>query len=84
MVDKQTPAPPVKTNYTIKLEALVPITLTYNITAETEQEAIQMMERGILSPTVMSRPKLSALRKLKASVYLRGQNIVKTIKNYVR
>ena len=84
MIDKQKVVVPVKTSYTIKLEALVPITLTYNIIAESEQQAMEMMERSILSPTILPRPRLSAMKKLKASVYLRGQTIVKMVKNYIR
>ena len=73
-----------KINYTVTLEVLAPVTLTYQILAEDEQEALEMMERKFLSPNIITKPKLLAMKKIKAIVYLRGQSIVKKIKNYIR
>ena len=84
MKNNQSPVVPVKMNYTIKLEALAPITLTYTISAESEQQALEMMERMILSPVTISRPKIAALKKLKAIVYQYGTTILKATKNYIK
>jgi hypothetical protein len=73
-----------KINYAVTLEILAPVTLTYNIVAENEDEALQLMEKKLLSPDVITKPKISLMRKLKAIVRLRGMINIMKIKNYIK
>jgi hypothetical protein len=70
---------PVKQFFDIKLEALIPTTLTYRVFAETEQEALELIKKK--APNGM-KPNLSLKRLIKATVYTAGSSMVKLTKNY--
>lgn len=63
----------MKKYFTVKLEALMPVEISYRIFAEDEKEAMEIVEKN---PTreLMGQPKLKwvGLRKIKAAVYKLG------------
>ena len=70
-------SPPIKQlekqNFDIKLECLLPATLTYRILAETPEEALQLI-RNIQPLNVKYR--LAGKKNIKATIYKAGQNII--------
>ena len=76
--------PKPKKNYTITLEVMAPVTLTYHILAEDEREALELMEKKVLSPDIITKPKLAGMKKIKAIVRLRYMTTIEKIKNYIR
>lgn len=69
--------------FQIKLEALVPTTITYTINAADEHEAIKELERNAtLRPISMPQQQLHRKIRLKATVYQGGTSMIKLSKNY--
>ncbi len=76
---KPAPLPPIKQYYTVKVEIMAPVTLTYIVLADDPQQAL---ERAYSAP--LSRlPEIhfSRMKRLKASIYLKGTNLLQFIKN---
>jgi hypothetical protein len=70
-----------KQYFTVRLEATAPFTISYRVFAEDEEEALKIFEK---SPVVnISRPQLSRMRKMKATVYVSGTNLVKKVKSFM-
>jgi len=70
--------------YTIKLETMMPVTLTYQVLAESPEKAI---EKIIVSPTSVpfrESPRLfyPQLKKIKITVYNIGTTLIRLIKNF--
>ena len=80
---KEAKKPPQKQFYTVKLEVMAPVTLTMRVFAETPQEAEQMVSRNPLPPlSGPPQPKLSRIKRIKATVYKAGTNLYYLVKNY--
>lgn len=71
--------PKEKQFFDIKLEALVPTTLTYRVFAEDEEEALKQIEKK--APTGV-KPNILQKKSIKATVYAAGSLMIKKIKNY--
>lgn len=76
--DKKTPI--VKKYYTVKVEGIVPITVTYKILAESPEEALELSRRAI--PVSKPQPILNKLKKIKATVYSYGSLLVHLTKSF--
>jgi hypothetical protein len=75
--------PPQKQYYTVKLEVMAPVELTFRIFAETPQKAEEMVRRNPLPPlSGPMRPKLSRIKRIKSTVYKAGTNLYYFVKNY--
>ena len=71
---------PVKTYWDIKVETMVPATLTYRVLAEDPMKAAEMIKMA--SPTNV-KYRLMGKKDLKLTVYEAGTNMIKWIKNLV-
>lgn len=80
MSDKITPIKKIN-QYTIKIDYLVPTTITYKIAAENEHEALKMVDK---KPTSYYHMKQNLPRKikLKAIIFQASTSIVKFTKTY--
>lgn len=72
--------PVTKRWFDIKVEAMLPATLTYRILAEDAQQASEMI-KGLQPNTVQHR--LIGRKELKLTVYDAGCSMIKLIKNLV-
>lgn len=81
MQNKQAAKPKEKKYFTVKVEAMVPATISYRVYAEDEESAIKLIDRQ--SPTHF-QPKINAGKKIKIMVYNSGSNIIRLVKNFVR
>jgi hypothetical protein len=72
--------PPIRQYYTVKLEVVAPMTLTYRVLAESPEQALELAAQAPLSQA--PRPHLSKMKKLKASIYLAGTTLLQLIKNF--
>ena len=74
---KITPGPPEKQYYSVKVEALMPVTLIYNITATTPEDAIKMVSKSITQRQA-GPPKINYAKfsKGKAIVYKRWSSLI--------
>lgn len=85
--DKTNPSkkelPKIKQYFTIKVETHGPITLTYRVFAEDENEAFELLKKNP-NQTMVEPPKhnIAKLRRLKATVYQIGSSIIKLVKNF--
>lgn len=72
-----------KKYYTIKLETIVPVELTFRVLAEDPVKATEMISK-IPLPSLYSQPKLnlSRMKRLKATVYLAGSTMIEWIKTF--
>jgi hypothetical protein len=75
---KKAALPPPKFYYDVKVECMLPATLTYRVYAETPQQAAEMI-RG-LTPT-MVKHRLIGRKEIKLMVYDAGSTMIKFIKN---
>lgn len=71
-----------KEYFTVKVEVLTPVILTYRILAETPEQAVDIAvkNRGnqqFIPPSIV----FSQMRAIKASVYKAGTNIIRYVKN---
>ena len=70
--------PKPKYYYDVKVECMLPATLTYRIYAEDPQQAVEMIKGQ--SPTGVKH-KLIGRKELKLSVYDAGSSMIRLIKN---
>ena len=75
---KKAALPPPKYYFDVKVECMLPATLTYRVYAETPQQAAEMI-KGI-SPTTV-RHRLIGRKELKLMVYDAGSTMMKFMKN---
>lgn len=79
-IKKKAALPPPKYYYDVKVECLLPATLTYRVHAETPEKAAEMIKS--LSPNSV-RHRLIGRKELKLSVSDAGSNMIKFMKNLV-
>ncbi len=79
--EKQTPAPIQKEYFSVKVETLAPVTLTYKIYAESPEKAVQLAIKQA-GQSLSSPPQISfgRLKHLKATVYNAGTNLIRLAK----
>jgi hypothetical protein len=77
-IKKKAQLPPPKFYYDVKVECMLPATLTYRVYAETPQQAAEMI-RGT-SPT-MVKHRLIGRKELKLMVYDAGCSMIRLMKN---
>lgn len=65
--------------YDIKLECLVPCTVSYRILAEDENDALSQIDKK--TPTAI-KPNISKKRNIKATVYDAGSSIMRFMKSF--
>jgi hypothetical protein len=75
---KAAATPPPKYYYDVKVECMLPATLTYRVLAETPQQASEMI-RGLTPNGVKHR--LQGRKELKLSVYDAGSSMIKFVRN---
>lgn len=80
---KMEPKKIVKEYFTVKVEAMVPVTFTYRVLAETPEEAVAMISRpGQHQESAPPRILFHAARKIKAKVYNLGTVMMRLVKNF--
>jgi len=79
-IKKKAALPPPKYYYDVKVECLLPATLTYRVHAETPHQAADMIKS--LSPNSVKH-RLIGRKELKLAVYDAGSNMIKFMKNLV-
>jgi len=70
-----------KRYFDIRVDALVPCSMTYRVLAENEEDALKQMDKK--DPTSF-KPKLIAKKLVKATVYEAGSLMIRLVKNYIR
>ena len=70
---------PQKKYYDVKLEALVPCTITYRVYADDEHDALTQI--GKKAPTNV-KPNVNLKRDIKATVYDAGSSIIRFAKTF--
>jgi hypothetical protein len=75
---KKAALPPPKYYFDVKVECMLPATLTYRVYAETPQQAAEMIKG--LTPT-MVKHRLIGRKEIKLMVYDAGSSMIKFIKN---
>ena len=81
MTDKKIPTIKPKLYYDVKVESMIPATLTYRGLAEDAEQAADLI-RGMSPMGVKYR--LVGKKDIKLSVYEAGSNMLKWMKNLVR
>lgn len=81
MSKKPLPPPPIKKYYDVKIECMLPATLTYRVLAEDPQQAAELI-RGLQPNSVKHR--LIGRKDIKLMVYDAGSSMIKLIKNLFR
>lgn len=76
---KKKVALPQKKFYDIKLDAMVPCTITYRILADDEHDALTQMSKK--HPTAV-KPNINLKRDIKATVYDAGSSIIRFAKTF--
>jgi hypothetical protein len=66
--------------FTIKLEAMAPIELTYKVWAETPEQAVDLLKTATL--TARPKPIIARKRNIKATVYRYGTMVIEFVKNF--
>lgn len=81
---KQEKVAPVKRYYTVKMETLTPVIFSYRILAESPEEAIKISADTWKQPSQVSPPQILSgkMKRLKATVYEYGTNLIKLFKNF--
>jgi len=69
-----------KKYYDVKVEAMVPTTITYRILAEDEDQAAELAKKA--NPTAV-KPKLSNKKNLKLTVYDAGTTFIRLVRNFI-
>ncbi len=74
----------VKSYFTVKMETISPVILTYRIYAESPEEAVQIALKQS-GQQMISPPQIiwGRLKHIKATVYASGSSLVKYVKNLV-
>ena len=80
-MEKAQPVKPVKKYYDVKVEVMMPATLTYRVLADSPQQAAELIKN--LSPN-MIKPKLHGRREIKLMVYDAGCVTMQFVKNLLR
>lgn len=80
MAEKQQ-LPKPKFYYDVKVECMLPATLTYRVLAETPQQAADLIKN--MSPTGVKH-RLSGKKDIKLSVYSAGSSMIQFVKNLLR
>lgn len=75
---KEALKPKPKFYYDVKIECMLPATLTYRVLAETPEQAAELIKN--LSPNSVKH-KLIGRKETKLSVYDAGSNLMKFMKN---
>lgn len=82
-LEKKETKKPEKEYFTVKVEALVPVTFTYRVLAETPEQAVEIISRpGSHVETAPPRIMFNAARKIKAKVYNLGTVMMRLVKNF--
>jgi hypothetical protein len=83
-LEKKLPKVPVKSYFTVKMEVMSPVVLTYRIYAESPEEAVTLAVKQS-GQQMTSPPQIiwGRLKHLKATVYASGSSLVKYVKNLV-
>lgn len=81
MSNKPTEYPKPKYYYDVKVECMLPATLTYRVLAETPEQAAEMI-KGLQPNSV--KHKLIGRKELKLMVYDAGSSFMKLMKNLFR
>lgn len=71
---------PKKLPYTVKVEVMAPVELTYRVWAENPEQAVEMLRYGMISAP--PKPILSKQRRIKATVYKYGTVMIEFIKKF--
>jgi hypothetical protein len=79
-VAKPKPLPPPKLYYDVKVESMLPATLTYRVLAETPEQAAELIKG--MAPVAVKH-KLIGKKDLKMTVYESGSLMIKWMKNLV-
>ena len=69
-----------KKYFDVKVEAMLPATLTYRILASNAEEALQLSKKA--QPTGI-RHRLAGKKDLKATIYDAGSSIIRLVKNLI-
>ena len=77
-IKKKADLPPPKYYYDVKVECMLPATLTYRVHAETPEQAAKMI-KGLVPNSV--KHKLIGRIEIKLMVYDAGSTMIKLIKN---
>lgn len=70
---------PDKKYYDVKLEALVPCTITYRVFADNEQDAVTQINK---KDPISVRPNIRHKRDIKAVVYDAGSSLIRFAKTF--
>lgn len=71
-----------KEYFTVKVEGLVPATLTYKVYAASPEEAVDIVKSGRATIYEAPKLKLGAVRFIKATAYTAGTTIIRWVKNF--
>ena len=81
MMNKKKEDPPVKTYFDVRVETMLPATLTYRVLAENAEQASEMIKK--ISPNNIKH-KLNGKRDIKLTVYDYGCSVIKYIKHIIK
>jgi len=76
MIDKNQSVP--KRYYDVRVEAMLPATITYRVLAEDPEQAFTLIKTV---PPTSVKPKLIGRKEIKAMVYDSGTTMLRLIKN---
>lgn len=73
--------PKTKEYYSVKIETLIPVIVTYKVFAETPEEAIELAKK-LGGQQLNSAPIIiwARMKRLKATVYSTGTSLVRLVK----
>lgn len=80
MTDKPDAKP--KEYFDVKIDMMIPTTITYKILAEDAEQALEIANKTPPSPRHMTPVNISRGKKTKARVYMYGTSTIKHTKNY--
>lgn len=80
-LDAEAKLPPPKKQYDVKVEVLLPATLTYRVLAENPEQAIELTKT---SQPIAVKHQLAKKRNLKAIVLDAGSTMIRLTKNFIR
>ncbi len=71
-----------KKYYEVRVECLVPTTVSYRVLAEDEKEALKLLDQNQAGAPVSVNYKINLKRKIKLVIYDWGTTIIKMVKNF--
>lgn len=74
--------PKQKKQYDVKVEFLIPTTITYRVTAFTEEDALKEIDKMAVRKIGSTQQHLNRRIKLKATVYQPNSSMIKLSKTY--